>query len=111
MTNPVYRIDIYRMITGKEPFNAWYTSLADSRVKMVIKRRLDRLQQGNAGVVRSVGHGILELKIDLGPGYRVYYVLLSKNRIVVLTGGSKASQREDIINSQFYLEDLKRRHL
>lgn len=61
-----------------------------------IQARLDRLSDGNAGDTRHVGDGILELRIDYGPGYRVYYKRSGRNAIILLAGGNKSTQDQDI---------------
>ncbi|MCU1322895.1 MAG: addiction module protein [Acidobacteriaceae bacterium] len=87
------------------------TDLRDSRARARIAKRIDRLALGNSGQSRSVGEGLVELKIDHGPGYRVYYVTRGNLLIVLLCGGDKSSQEKDIWKAkemalQLDLEDL-----
>jgi len=70
--------------------------LADERAKARIASRIDRLKAGNRGDAKSIGSGISELRIDHGPGYRVYYVVRGRVMIVLLCGGDKSTQRTDI---------------
>ncbi|CAN5420654.1 type II toxin-antitoxin system RelE/ParE family toxin [soil metagenome] len=77
-------------------FGKWLANLRDSRARVRIAKRIDRLALGNPGQSRSVGDGVVELKIDYGPGYRVYYVTRGSLLIVLLCGGDKSSQDKDI---------------
>ena len=70
-----YTITYYLTVKGKKPFKEWLDSLKDIAVRNTIRIRLDRVRLGNIGNNRSVGEGVHELKIDYGPGYRVYYAL------------------------------------
>lgn len=86
------------MITIRQTdvFRSWLRELRDRRAAARIAIRIDRLALGNAGDVRSVGAGICEMRIDYGPGYRVYYVRRGADFIVLLCGGDKSSQNADI---------------
>jgi len=77
-------------------FKEWLASLRDRLARARILNRIDRLAQGNRGQWRSVGDGVIELKIDYGPGYRVYYVARGNVAVVLLVGGDKSSQERDI---------------
>jgi putative addiction module killer protein len=77
-------------------FTKWLTHIRDPTAQTLIARRIARLAQGNFGNTRSVGHGVFELKIDFGPGYRVYYVRRHGMILVLLCGGDKHSQSKDI---------------
>ena len=72
-------------------------------------QRLDRLQSGNPGDCRSLGAGLLELRVDMGPGYRVYLVRLAPGRCLILWGGSKRNQAADIERARKWLEEARRR--
>ncbi len=72
--------------------------------------RLDRVRLGNLGKNRSVGEGVYELKIDYGPGFRVYYGLDKKTVVLLLLGGDKSSQKKDITQARKYWEDYRRRN-
>ena len=80
--------------TGR--FSKWLEELKDSRAKARIAARTQRLAFGNPGDVRPVGGGVSELRIDFGPGYRVYYLQRGKVLIILLCGGDKSSQDKDI---------------
>jgi putative addiction module killer protein len=79
-----------------EEFADWLTSLRDSRARIKITARLTRLSLGNAGDVAPVGDGVSEMRIDFGPGYRVYFVRHGKALAIILGGGDKSSQAVDI---------------
>lgn len=81
-------------------FNNWINKLKDLRSKQRIIRRLDRLADGNPGDVRPVGGGVSELRMPFGPGYRVYYLHEGSTLILLLCGGDKSSQQQDIDQSQ-----------
>lgn len=78
-----------------EEFRQWLDALADRAGRARILVRMDRLVHGNPGLHRHLGNGMSELKIDIGPGYRVYY-RWSNRRLTFLPGGDKSSQRQDI---------------
>ena len=82
-----------------EKFTRWIDGLSDIRAKVRILVRIERLAQGNPGDTKSIGEGVSELRIDYGPGYRVYYTKIGPNKLVLLTGGSKHSQDRDIKTS------------
>jgi putative addiction module killer protein len=79
-----------------ETFRRWRTKLRDRRARALIASRLDRLAFGNAGDVRAVGEGVSELRIDYGPGYRVYFQQRGNTIAVLLCGGDKRTQDRDI---------------
>ena len=79
-----------------DTFRKWRTKLKDERARALIASRLDRLAFGNAGDVKPVGRGVSELRIDHGPGYRVYFQRRGKTIIVLLCGGDKRTQDRDI---------------
>ena len=77
-------------------FERWLTALSDPRARAKIEVRIRRLSLGNAGDVRPVGGGISEMRIDYGPGYRVYFVQRGPIVVILLCGGDKSSQSRDI---------------
>lgn len=77
-------------------FDRWLTGLRDVRARARIQVRIDRLAAGNPGDVQPVGEGISELRIDYGPGYRVYFFRRGTTLAVLLNGGDKSSQEADI---------------
>jgi putative addiction module killer protein len=79
-----------------EAFAQWIDNLKDSAGRARVLMRVDRLIHGNPGNHRNLTEGVSELKIDVGPGYRVYYSLRGNELLLLLAGGSKASQSKDI---------------
>lgn len=77
-------------------FAKWFAGLRDQRARLRIQARIDRLELGNLGDCKPVGLGISEMRIDYGPGYRVYFVRRENVVFVLLAGGDKRSQRRDI---------------
>ncbi|PZQ27376.1 MAG: addiction module protein [Stenotrophomonas acidaminiphila] len=77
-------------------FEGWFVSLSDRQARMRIQARIDRLAVGNPGQHRVLSGGVCEMKIDCGPGYRVYFTRHGDAWVVLLCGGDKASQRADI---------------
>jgi len=83
-------------VVQTDGFETWLKKLKDVRGKARIVRRLDRLAQGNPGDVRPIGKGLSELRLDVGPGYRVYYLQDGDTLILLLCGGDKSTQQKDI---------------
>jgi len=83
-------------IRKTEAFAAWLDALLDLRARARIQARIERLAGGNPGDVRPVGEGVSELRIDYGPGYRVYFKKHGRELIILLAGGDKGSQAKDI---------------
>lgn len=81
-------------------FDTWFRGLRDIRAKARIAARLDRMTDGNLGDVKPIGHGISELRIDYGPGYRVYFMRSGVVLVVILAGGDKRTQAIDIKTAQ-----------
>src|SRR3989337_4208374 len=103
-----YTIEYYLTVTNKKPFKEWMDGL-DINTRAKIRIRLDRVRLGNLGKNRHVGEGVHELKIDHGPGYRVYYALNGKTVVLLLLGGDKSTQEKDILQAKTYWEDYKGR--
>jgi putative addiction module killer protein len=79
-----------------ERFTHWIDSLRDAVGRARIQARIARLAAGNAGDVKPIGKGVSELRIDVGPGYRVYYMQRGEEFILLLAGGNKSTQQKDI---------------
>ena len=77
-------------------YAAWFDNLKDRQARVRIGVRVDRLSLGNPGNVKPVGGGVSELRIDYGPGYRVYFVQRGNTLVVLLAGGDKRTQEQDI---------------
>ncbi len=83
-------------IRKTEIFAKWIDGLHDIRARARILVRIERLAAGNPGDVKSVGEGVSELRIDYGPGYRVYYKKQGQKVVILLAGGDKSTQAKDI---------------
>ena len=103
----VYTRSVYQ-IRRSETFEAWLTSLRDSKARVRIAARIDRLACGNAGDATPVGSGVSEMKIDYGPGYRVYYKRVERVVYLLLCGGTKGTQDSDIKRAIAMAQSLKR---
>ena len=103
-------VDYYETENGKSPFGDWLFSLKDKEGRRKIKSRIDRVILGNMGSCEPVGEGVMELKIDFGPGYRVYFGQVGNKLVVLLNGGDKGSQEKDIKTAHAYWADYRRRH-
>jgi putative addiction module killer protein len=88
-------------------FDAWLRELRDKRAAARIQMRMDRLALGNPGDVKPVGGGISEMRIDCGPGYRVYFTRRGPVVIVLLCGGDKSSQGRDIETAKVLSDEWK----
>jgi putative addiction module killer protein len=100
---------IYRTADGRLPFEEWLASLHDERALARILVRLDRVRFGNFGDCRSVGGGVQELRIDSGPGYRVYFGRQGSTIVLLLCGGDKSSRAKDINLAHDYWNEYGRR--
>lgn len=87
-------------IRQTETYRKWFDSLKDRNARVRIDVRIRRLSLGNPGDVKPVGEGISEIRIDYGPGYRVYYVQKKNQIIILLAGGDKSTQARDIQRAQ-----------
>ncbi|MDO8359090.1 MAG: type II toxin-antitoxin system RelE/ParE family toxin [Devosia sp.] len=85
-----------RKIVRLPAFERWFGKLRDARARFAIDQRLNRLRKGNFGDVRGMGDRVSELRIDTGPGYRVYFTIVGDAIIVLLCAGDKTSQPRDI---------------
>jgi len=85
---------------GSTPFSEWLASLRDVRAVAIVRARLNRIRLGNFGDCRSVGGGVEELRIDFGPGYRIYYGREGALVVILICGGTKRTQARDIVNAQ-----------
>ncbi len=86
-------------------FSHWLRRLKDAEAAARIVARLRRMEQGNPGDARSVGRGVMEMRIAYGPGYRIYYVHRGAEIVILLCGGDKRTQRQDIKRAQALAEE------
>jgi putative addiction module killer protein len=83
-------------IRQTERFARWFERLRDTRARTRIQARIRRLSLGNPGDVRPIGEGVSEMRIDYGPGYRVYFIQRGDSLVILLAGGDKRTQQQDI---------------
>ena len=104
-------IEVRHYITraGKDVFDDWLSHLPDARTQAKIATRINRLAAGNFGDCKPLRQSLCELRIDWGPGYRVYYVTLGRLCVLLLCGGDKRKQSADIDRALGYLKDYKER--
>lgn len=93
---------------GRSPFGRWFKSL-NVQAASKVATALERIADGNLSSVKSVGAGVLEYKIDFGPGYRIYFGRDGDRIVILLAGGSKARQKQDISNAKKYWDDYRER--
>jgi putative addiction module killer protein len=94
-------------IVETDEFTNWLERLRDRRARAIILVRVQRLASGNPGDVKPVGEGISELRINYGPGYRVYFVRRGSELILLLSGGDKSTQAADIERAKRIAADLE----
>lgn len=87
-------------------FTEWHGRLRDMRAKVAIARRLERIEAGSLGDVKSLGGAVSELRVDIGPGYRLYFTLRKRVVVILLCGGDKGTQRADIRRAQKMAEEV-----
>ena len=93
-------------IRKTDTFARWIDSLRDIKARVRILVRIERLSLGNPGDVKPVGEGVSELRIDYGPGYRVYYKKMGQKLVILLAGGDKRTQTKDIKTVQRLAQNL-----
>ena len=93
-------------IRRTDAYESWYRKLRDKDAKARILIRIGRLSAGNPGDVRPVGEGVSELRIDYGPGYRVYFLRIDGDLAVLLLGGDKSTQRQDVERARELAREL-----
>ena len=81
-------------------FDSWLRALSDRKARARIIDRITRIEDGNLGDYKSVGHGVSELRLSFGPGYRLYFIRQGQTVVVLLCGGDKKSQTKDIAKAK-----------
>ena len=100
-------IQRYTTPDNKVPFDQWFDSLRDINAQAKIISRLNRIADGNLGDYRSVGEGVCELKINYGPGYRIYFGQIGMTIVILICGGDKSTQDRDIRQAKEYWTDYR----
>jgi len=104
-------IVVFRANAGHAPFEVWLDDLNDKRAIARVLARLARVRQGNLGDCKPVGEGVSELRVDYGPGYRIYFGQQDRALIVLLCGGDKRTQERDIRLAKQYWHEFKANEL
>lgn len=104
-----FELQFYQTVDRRRPLEEWLGALKDGQAVIRIESRLQRLHKGNFGDSEPVGEGVMELRIDWGPGYRVYFARLGQVVILLLCGGDKRTQHKDIKRAKEYFDDYKAR--
>jgi len=105
----VYEIRHYLTLGQKDLFQERHRTLRDTRARIAIDRRINRMELGNFGDHRFCRDGVWEMRIDVGPGYRVYYAIAGTQVILLLCAGDKRTQSADIDRACAYWHDWQRR--
>ncbi len=105
-----YEIDYYKTVDGTAPFREWLKALRDINGRAKIRVRLDRARLGNLGDHKYLDEGVWDLRLDCGPGYRVYFAKEENRLILLFIGGDKGTQRRDIAQAIEYMQDHRRRY-
>lgn len=101
---------IYTQSNGNRPYISWLDTIDDVHARAAIAARLNRVALGLLGNHHDVGHGVCELRIDYGPGYRVYYGEWRNYTVLLLSGGTKRGQQRDIDTAHTYFADFKKQN-
>lgn len=107
----MFKIRHYAPTSGFSIFTEWLRKIRDTQAKAAIIRRVNRVELGNFGDHKACREGVWELRIDVGPGYRVYYAQSGKTIILLLCGGDKRTQNSDITKACEYWRDWQRNNL
>ncbi len=105
----MFSVHHYITEEGRDPFQEWVKKLRDPIAKGSVLKRVNRIECGNFGDHKPCREGVWELKINLGPGYRVYYAMAGSLVVLLLCGGDKGSQNADIERAIVYWHDWQRR--
>ena len=101
------RIEIYQQSSGRQPFVEWLYTLKNVKTQARIESRVRRLSLDHWGDHKHLGDGIIELRLDFGPGYGVYCSRVGDTTVILLAGGDKGTQRQDIAKAERFLNDYR----
>lgn len=105
----MFEVRHYLTRDGRDVYLEWLGRLRDTKAKIAIMRRVNRAELGNLGDHRPCRDGVWELRVDVGPGYRIYYALSGATVILLLCGGDKSTQTADISKACTYWSDWRNR--
>jgi putative addiction module killer protein len=101
------KVEKYETPNGLVPFDVWFDDL-DESVQARVDARLDRVVLGNFGDYKNIGDGVFELRLNFGPGYRIYYALCGLEVVLLLAAGDKSTQKKDIKRAQVYWKTYRK---
>ena len=107
MASPIREVYYYRNSAGTVVVKEWLNSLKDGNILARIRLRLGRIEEGNFGDHHAVGGGVMEMRMDFGPGYRIYFGIDGIKIVVLLSGGDKKTQDTDIRTAKTYWKTYK----
>lgn len=105
----MYELQDYLTEEGRDPYAEWLLALVDRQARARTLVRVSRMATGNFGDCKPVGEGVWELRVDWGPGYRVYYAMAGKRLVLLLAGGDKRKQQADIASAIGRWDDWQQR--
>lgn len=104
---PIGYIQPMKVIHTTDTFDAWFDGLRDRQARVRVQMRIDRAEAGNYGDHKAVGEGVMEMRINTGPGYRVYFIERGLEIVILLAGGDKSNQSADIQKAQALAREIK----
>lgn len=107
----MFDLIVYEQDQGQRPFERWLDSLRDKQAQTRVARRIRQVQNGTLGDWKPAGEGVLELRVDVGAGYRIYCGRHGETLVILLCGGDKSSQDKDIKRAKDFWADWKRRQI
>lgn len=107
MHDEPFEISLFQTETGVSPFEDWFQSLKDEKTRSIVRARLARVRLGNFGDRKPVGEGVMELRVQHGPGYRIYYAMSGRTVVLLLTAGDKSTQKKDIKKAISYWNEYR----
>jgi putative addiction module killer protein len=103
-----WEVEVYTTLSGASPYQEWVDNLKDIKGSARIAARIRRIPDGNWGDFKFIAEGVFELRIDVGPGYRIYFAKHENRVILLLCGGDKNSQKSDIAQAIGYWQEYRR---
>ena len=100
-------IKVFVSSDGRSPIEEWLRGIKDDATRARIRTRISRLRTGNFGDTKSLRAGVYELRLDFGPGYRIYYAIMEQTIVLLLNGGNKSSQKKDIEKAISFWQEFK----
>lgn len=107
----MFTVEYFVNDDGNIVFDKWLDQLSDKQAVARIAIRIERIKRGSFGDCKPLQDGVWEMRIDYGPGYRIYYSMIGKTIVLLLCGGDKRKQNADIEKAVYYLKNYKRRVL